>query len=138
MSGSVWTVESGEYSDYRVHAVFSSKELAIEILEAAGVKWTDDPSWGYNDRIVERPLDPETDLTQRGYELWYVRLDRSGEVDDCRLRGGELDASDLFDDERLAVWRSNEISGYVVARSKKHAIKIANDYRARAIAEGRL
>lgn len=135
MSDTVWTIESGEYSDYRVWAVYSTKKQATDVLDACGVEWADGPEGGYNTRVVERPLNPKTELTQLQYDLWSVRMSRDGTVD--RLEKRPVDVEDIYGSD-LGVWFEREIIGNVVARSSKHAVKIANEFRAQAIADGRL
>lgn len=135
MSDTVWTIEFGEYSDYAVHAIFSTRERAAEMLDNFGIEWTDDEDRGYTVRIVERPLNPRVELMQLNHDLWKVCMGRDGSVEKLeQVRRPNL--WDLFGSE-MCVY-DKKIIGKVVAPSSKHAVKIANEFRAQAIADGRL
>jgi hypothetical protein len=130
---SVWIVEQGEYSDYRVVAIYST--------EAAAQKAADTINSGlgpYGDKasIEERTLDPGLDKMNEGLVPWRVCMKRDGTVEVCE-RDDDVAADQdpsvygpLLGGNRLrlltACW----------ARDATHAIKIANEQRARLIAEG--
>lgn len=137
MSETVWTIEDGEHSDsdYRVHAVYSTKKQATDVLEACGIDWTDNPD-SDGPRVVERPLNPHPQIAHPDYDLWNIFMHPDGEVVRCNKRSATT-LDDLFNVE-LWIAHRQKIFGYVVARSKEHAVKIVNEFRAQAIAEGRM
>lgn len=134
----VFAVSSGSYSDYRVNAIFSSKELAQEYMNA--VKDSD-----YNE-IEEYTLDPPTaDLIRRGYLVWNVLMLHDGTTERVtRTENGLYDV----DAPRHWIWKRTEAPAYkgkgipdalqssVWAKTEKQAVKIANEKRAQMIANG--
>ena len=115
----VWIVESGEYSDYNVDGIFSTKENA-ELFRGA-----------YGGEVVERTLDPYVKEIRSGMVLFHVKMNVSGAMidcykSDCFYGAGELGLS-LYHDGWCLV-------GYIWAKDKQHAAKIANERRVQLIA----
>ena len=70
----VYTVESGEYSDYSVHGIFSSRENATEFIKFYGKS-------SYNEmEICEKTLNPTMEEIKQGLELYYVSITYDGKV----------------------------------------------------------
>ena len=126
----IYAVNSGCYSDYRVVALFTSKELAEEFMQFV----PDD----YN-TIETFELNPKTsDLIKRGYAPWCVHMLKDGTVENCRKF--DMDAYRVTDD-RVYVWKRTEapfyagrgipdcLSSSVMAKNEKQAIKITNERR---------
>lgn len=67
MGGKVWVIEDGEYSDYHVVGVFSSRENAE--LVRSKLKSGDIEEWD---------LDPAVDKLNAGMEKFYVHMLRDG------------------------------------------------------------
>lgn len=121
----IWVVEKGSYSDYRVVGVFSSKENAQRVADYVGGD------------VAEWPLDPWADELNQGRSVYYVAMTRGGEVVNIYLD------KDLYrhDSDRLTLHSSAKtkktyIAGHVFATDELHAIKIVNEIRAQRIADG--
>lgn len=136
----VWAIEQGEYSDYRVIGVFSSRKNAERILDKIG-------KGGYGPpEIVEWTLDPGINEMNTGLEPYNIRIDYSGQVERCEP--GTWNSYDML--TNLWSWKrttapafmgqniNDAIDGVVFAKDKEHAIKIANDRRVALIASGEL
>jgi hypothetical protein len=130
----VWVVEDGVYSDYRVVGVFSTKQHAELIQEKVGGS------------IAEWPLDPKVSELSQGYTVWRVEMLRDGTVE--RVEQSEMTQYAVFSSEP-EIWRRSTapfyrgkgvqdcLSGSVLARDAEHAIKIFNERRAQLIATNR-
>lgn len=137
----IWVVEQGSYSDYRVVGVFTSKENADHIAKVIN----GDEEDRYDDATVaEWPLDPAVAELRQGLSLYFVQMQADGTVDRCdrkEISGYELDG-------KVAMWRRSQAPAYrgqgladvlwvtAFAKNDKHAIKITNEHRARMIADG--
>ncbi len=141
MADTVWVVEQGEYSDYRVVGVFSSKENALQIVGAirAGNSYGDDPS------VAEWPLDPAIYELRQGFKLFLIDMLRDGTTE--RLEEQQVGSYRIAGS--VEMWRRTKAPMYrgkadkpdilqaiVWARDEQHALKIANEHRARLIASG--
>jgi hypothetical protein len=76
MAKTIYAVNSGSYSDYRVNALFSTKAKAEEYMKAV-------PDPEYNE-IGEYELDggmDKVDMIRRGYSVWRVLMQRDGKVE---------------------------------------------------------
>lgn len=145
---SVWIIESGNYSDYQVNGIFSTKEKAER-----AAKWID------RSQVVERELDPVVDKIDSNLDLYLIHMHYSGEVieqdnDEYYVSPGwygELEHlsfdnqiridSDSIWQLRAGVWRRSTecndiIIGQIWAESKEEAIKILDKIRIQAIADG--
>lgn len=120
----VWVIEDGEYSDYHVVGVFSSRENAELVLGQLK-----------SGEIAEWELDPAVKALNAGLSRYYVQMLRDGTV--CESKPEEfcadewefLNTSDGYPPTAgLRVW--------VFAKDEKHAVKIANEKRIQAIANG--
>jgi hypothetical protein len=119
---SVYVVTTGCYSDYRIEGVFSTGEKAKEFISATGIEG--------DGEIETWILDAHIDKTERGYNFYTVKMRRDGNVVSIGketplsarhwITGGRVDC--LY----TSLW----------ARDKEHAVKIANEQRARIIALG--
>ena len=115
MSNTAYLITKGNYSDYRVCAVFSTRQLAEAALPA--YKEQSD----YEEARVEKaPLDPEFPTIPEGFHPFNVSRvrDRAGALWAYESALYELYASEPYDD------------GYglrtgVLARDRDHALKIA-------------
>lgn len=127
----IYVVTSGDYSAYGIDAVFSSLEKAQAFIDEVS-----------GDRIEAYEMDPpNVERIREGYQLWYVSMKRDGSVlvaTDQSFRGdmtfvdGQLHLRYYVDGRagdscEMTLW----------AKSEEHAIKIVNEKRAQAIAEGR-
>lgn len=128
----VYAVTSGSYSDYRINAIFSSRGRADAFMLAF-------PSRDYND-VEEYELDPpEADFVARGYSLWSVLMLRNGAVEQAeRLPNipGVLAPRILKRPQSAAYQGQCILQSSVWAKTRAHAILIANETRIRMIANG--
>lgn len=126
----VWVLDEGSYSDYHVVGVYSSKENAQVVYDALH-EHSDDM-----DEPEEWELDPGVDELRKGYNPFSVVMLRDGTTE--RIDQTDRDSYSLGN--RLSIWERTEapaaLFGVVWARNAKHAIKIANEHRARMIANG--
>lgn len=134
----IWVVESGCYSDYCVNGVFSSEANAKLYAERISGR-------PYSERaeVAEWPLDPSITEITKGYRCFHIVMLRDGAVESIQ------DDDDAFDYAgSLSMWRRTQapayagkgipdaLSGRVLAKNAKHAIKIANERRLALIASG--
>ena len=136
----VYAVNSGTYSDYRIDAVFSSRKLAEEFM--AFVKSDD-----YND-IEEFQIDiPTTNMLKRGYSIWRVHMLVNGDTE--RIDRTETDKYDIGNANSHNIWKRTEalafkgkgipdiLTSNVWAKTQKQAVKIVNEKRIQMIASGK-
>jgi hypothetical protein len=141
MSGkTIYAVSSGDYSDYRVNALFSTREAAESFM--ATVK--DD----YYNAIEEYELDPPTvSLIQRGYSVWRVVMRRDGTVENCdrhdpreRYNSDDVPSHRIWERTKAPAYKGRGIPDALMAsvwaRTEKQAVKIVNEKRAQIIASG--
>jgi hypothetical protein len=139
---SVWVVEKGSYSDYRVVGVFSSKENAERIRDYINTPPED--GYIYDDATVaEWPLDPGVDALNQGLSRWSVGMLKNGEVERVapyKYRDELRDEMREWEREEALAYRGkgvpNVLSATVWASDEKHAIKIVNEHRIQMLALG--
>ena len=131
---SVWVIEDGEYSDYRVVGVFSSKRNAESIQKHVG------------GTISQWPLNPAVEELSKGYTNWVGEMLYDGTVERmdstgvCQYSlGGSISvwpraSAPAYIDKGI----QDCVHGTVLAKDRKHAIKIFNEHRAQFIASGKL
>jgi hypothetical protein len=146
----VYVVTEGEYSDYHIVEIFTNKEKAELLAEPF-----------YERRVEEFELDPETpDYIKRGYKIFFINMFEDGGLpqnpDDFDVYEYSADRSSWDLNKARFVkheypyfhtgekWRHGndedkphngewvmEID--ILAKDKKHAIKIANEKRVQLI-----
>lgn len=131
----VWVVEEGEYSDYRVVGVFTSEANADLIASRVG------------GTVAEWPLDPAVAELNQGLRVYAVQMQKDGTVDRCERQ--DLSAYGIETAGSVTMWRRSQAPAYagkgiadvmnanVWAADKTHAIKIVNEHRAEFIASGK-
>ena len=114
MEKKIYIVTSGEYSDYRIDAVFSTRELAEDYIQHNGTDY----------RIEEYNLDEEID---RNTKLWRVEFDiKDGEFKEACVR--DYAADDFRDTCYVSEYfRSHRIHFFVNAETMNKAVKIARE-----------
>ena len=129
MMTTVWVIETGEYSDYRVEGVFSTKERAEAVNAKVGGE------------VSEWPLDPAFNELKKGYSVFLGEMLRDGTVERCISWDYEVTP-------RMTIWRRSQAPAYVGknvpdclhgtvwAKDSTHAIKIMNEKRTQMIAMG--
>ena len=115
----VYIVTSGEYSAYRICAVFSEKELAQKYIDSF-----ERPEWD-SYFIEEYDLNPYAKEIKKGYLPYFVKMSKNG---DC-MSSYKTDDMEYAD----CVLDSNNMRFSVFAKDEKHAIKIANEKRIQLI-----
>lgn len=135
----VWVIEQGEYSDYRVVGVFSSAANAQRVADAINVTQFTSPA-----EVAEWPLDPGVAALNAGHQRFIVWMRRDGTVE--RSDASEMTGYAVSGD--VTIWRRSIAPAYrgkgiedclqadVWAVDVTHAIKIANEHRLRLIATG--
>lgn len=136
---SIWIVEQGEYSDYRVVGVFSSEANAKLIADTINASEICDGA-----SVEERPIDPAVKELNAGMNQWIVWMLRDGSVERCEPYS--VSSYQLVGEIRL--WERTKARAYygtetqdcldatVWARNHKHAVKIVNEKRAQMVASG--
>jgi hypothetical protein len=133
VSKTVFMLTDGDYSDYHVIGVYSTRKAALKVRAVVGGD------------IEEQTLDPGLVEINAGLGVWHLLMLRDGSV--------ELAEADKPSSYNLAgscqIWRRSQAPAYrgtgtpdvlqatVWAEDKKHAIKIVNEIRAQWIADGR-
>lgn len=134
MAKTVWVVEEGEYSDYRVVGVFTSQANADLIASRVGGS------------VAEWPLDSAVAELNQGLKIFSVQMQKDGTVDRCNKQ--EFSACAVGSAGSVNMWRRSQARAYgkdvadvmtasVWAKDEKHAIKIVNEHRAEFIASGK-
>lgn len=126
----VYVVTDGDYSDYHIVGVFSTREKA----EAAGEM--------YNalNKVAEYEIDPPTPSPpQPGYVPYQVDMARDGRVTYTRRVGATEPVRAAVWIPALVCWEPQEVGIIVTAWAKhqQHAVKIANEIRTQLIALNR-
>jgi hypothetical protein len=116
-----YLVTTGEYSDYRVEAVFTTREGA----ERLAAKYPKDHA-----SVEERTLDEYPEYPE-GLLRYRVQFDMDG---NSWARHVDPDAG--FNDECNPGGDDKSMATWCWANSEEHAIKIANERRAKVIANG--
>lgn len=132
----LFVVTHGCYSDYGIEAVFDDRALAERYCEGS------DDSDGYGSRIEEFELNPKAEEIRAGLKAHDVTLDRAGNVlSHSESYGGDPTDGEVFCSFRWSPdnhrhWKTYHFAITIIAKTKEQAIKAANEYRARFIAEG--
>ena len=114
----IYIVTSGEYSDYTIEAVFSTKEKAEEYVQQHGTNY----------RVEDYDIDKEV---KKETKIWRVKMRFDNfEVSDCLDGlygdGWDYDSKDTF--EYYLDWNKKEyIRLYIEADCMDRAIKIASE-----------
>ena len=141
MKPTIFVIEQGEYSEYRVVGVFSSRENA----ELVANRINRCESYRDSAEVCEWPLDPGVDDINAGYTQWHVLMLRDGTTELCENSGSTWYGIG----NEIVIWRRftapayigtntpDILTGTIWAKDANHAIKIMNERRAQMIAEGK-
>lgn len=134
----IYAVTAGIYSDYRIIALFSSEKKAKDFMAAV-------PDGDYN-AIEEFELDPNTaDMIGRGYSIWLILMLIDGTTEKIdRINTGAYSVNNIG---HTIWWRTKApaykgkgvpdcLMSHVWAKTRKQAVKIANEHRIQMIADG--
>jgi hypothetical protein len=125
---SVWLLERGQYSDYTVLGVFSTRANAVKAMELVDKEFS-------SPRITKRELNPGIDQLGEGLTLFSVSMRADGESSKVSRGVWDLEPELLVANPKAPY--PKQVYGTVWATDEAHAIKIANEFRVQAVAEGR-
>jgi hypothetical protein len=116
-----YIVTQGEYSDYKIVAVFSTRELAEAFLRVYDSQGTYDSA-----DIEEHEIDPHQSEINAGLKVYEVTMDIDGNNAKAELNS-DPDAGTEF----YILRNYQQFYGRTTcwARDEQHAIKIANERR---------
>lgn len=124
----VWMVASGDYSDYRVEALFATKSLAVEYV-AIHERHSEFSRFHKPVQMeVYGTLEFLPEGARSGLTCYHVDMDRDGQQTNV------WKMHELSDDSFK--WGGGTFYATCWARDKGHAVKIANERRTKSIAEG--
>lgn len=117
-----WIIEKGEYSDYQVLGIFSTKENADRICAML----REAKNYGDEPEVVERELDPFVDELNAGYALFCIVF-RNNEI-------SLVTVSNMLEPQDY-LWANGNGAFYIWAKDRKAALKIVAERHARAVYE---
>ena len=124
----VFLVTRGDYSDYRVCAIFTDKKLAKKYINSFKITYDEF-------RIEPYKLNPFSKELNSNYKPFFLRMTKQGICTEINIKdssyGFETDDLDIGFDMHKNMYLS------VFAKDEKHAVKIANEKRVQLIAENR-
>ena len=126
----IYIVTSGAYSDYRINAVFSTKENAEKFTKLYGVGDYD---------IEEFEVDDEMALINRIIDekitIYLVCMDRDGNIKEVMKESPSVSlVEELLAGKQKPVLYADCMDMCVIAKDEKHAVKIVNEKRVQLIA----
>jgi hypothetical protein len=135
----VWQVDAGDYSDYRVLGLFSTKAKA-EAFREVYQDMSGATDWRRDCHPFECSVSEVTlDELDNGLRPWEVELKRDGSVENCDREGH------IWGLGSTSEWQSCRSGNYLEwhallqvkcwASSRDHAIKVANEIRLQRIAD---
>lgn len=130
----IYIVTEGDYSDYRICGVFSTKPKAQDFIDVTPDRFS-------NYEIEEWPLDEYEILIEKfkkkELSIYVVSMFRNGDVEEVK----EEEKKSLWIDDATKgeynLWTENRIGMWVIAKDEKHAVKIVNEKRTQLIAENK-
>ena len=123
---SVWVIEGGEYSDYRVEGIYSTRHNAQLAF--------DNGLGNYEMEINEWPLDVNVDKIKKRLRPMRVEISINDSANASVFGTSPRFANDPEISEIYN--KSNFLHTHMWAKDEKHALKIASERRARWIANG--
>lgn len=124
----VFLVTRGDYSDYRVCAVFTDKKLAQ--------KYIDSFKEGRKRFSIENyKLNPFSKELKADYKPYFLRMKKDGTCIEIYIKDSSYGFEGEDNDIGFDIHKNMHLS--VFAKDEKHAIKIANEKRVQLIAENR-
>ena len=130
---SVWLIDDGDYSDYHVVGIFSTKENAEFISDKVGGS------------VSEYIVDSYVEQIRNGYLRFQIVMRKNGDTETVNVG---LSQYDIGNGNVFQIWERTKAPAYadknlpdvltarLWAKSQKHAIKICNEHRAQMIANG--
>jgi hypothetical protein len=129
MSQEVFLVTRGDYSEYRVCAVFSEKALAKKYVDSFQRN-------SYEQFMIEKyTLNPYQYELKRDYKPFFLIMTREGNCIEINIKNSPYGFED--EDINISIDRNNNMHISIFAKDETHAIKIANEKRVQLIAGNR-
>ena len=120
----IWVVDSGEYSDYGVGAIFTEEKLAKDWVEVRGLK-------GRDYRVGEWELNPTVYKIPVGFIPYQASIRIDGKISILEAREDYQDNPLIMGTHKAMNRRFAKsdygVSCYFMARDKAHATKIASE-----------
>lgn len=117
----IFGVSRGDYSDYSVEAIFSTREMAEEAAELIGGE------------VEEFPFDYIPDHPE-GKRYYAVAMNIDGTVVLKYLKGIDFDDLPKHQIEWFASSDPRIVTFRLWAKDEKHAVKVVNEERAKMVA----
>ena len=127
----IFIVTSGEYSDYGINAVFSTKENAEKYI---GTIYSSDrieiEEWG-----VDEDMALINKIRSGEIAVYMVSMFKNGNIEKIKkeeplaVRWIKVALAGEY-----SLWTENRLGMWVIAKNEKHAIKIVNEKRVQLIA----
>ena len=128
----IWVIEQGEYSDYRVVGLFSSKRNADLVAQHINSNTTNERMLA---TVSEWLLDPAVSELNAGLSRFEVSMCLDGTVQQCD--NYDIKFGSFGVDSHVEVWGSGTyVHAVVWAKDSTHAMKIVNEQRLQMIASG--
>lgn len=113
----IYIVSSGQYSDYGIDGVFSTKELAQAYIDSFSKK----DGWDEMD-IEIWELDPHKEDLHNKRKVYFVSMTQNGEVLNVRIDSSAYGIK--YKDSRDGLDANGNFYTHCFADDEKHAIKI--------------
>jgi hypothetical protein len=135
VSKTIYVVTTGEYSDYGIVAMFTTKEDAQRFIDVCGER----PYSSFND-IEEYELDASVPQIRKGFSPWWVQMDEHGNTFNAEVNTFGKGIVRKPDDEFRGATRLRErwFNWYGWSKDREHALKIANEHRIGLLAKATL
>ncbi len=124
----VFVVTSGEYSDYGIDAMFSTRELAQKFIDSFNDKYSDMD-------IEEWDLDPNKQHLKQNRKPYFLRINKVGDISDLRVCDSSFGFKHDIPEAAISYTHGLEwMNLHCFADDDNHAIKIAGEKRAQILA----
>lgn len=139
MKKKVYVVTSGEYSDFGIEQVFSTKEKAQNFIDLSKEYGNDN----INYEIDEYDLDPIVKVPHyhKFKYFYFVEMDKEGNIKHCNKTHLDIMNPEV---EKEMVYLTNDylskksvLNAIINANDKEHAIKIMGEKRTKILAANR-
>ena len=125
----VFVVTSGEYSDYGIDAIFSTRELAQNFIDAFKAdKW-------HEMDIEEWDLDPNEKHLKQNRKPYFLRINKEGKVTDLEVADSSYGFKQDIPEAEISYTANLEwMNISCFADDENHAVKIAGEKRSQILA----
>jgi hypothetical protein len=125
----VFVVTSGSYSDYRIDAIFTTRELAQSFIDDFKAH-----DWRQMD-IEEWDLDPNKTHLKQNRKPYFLRINKKGDVTDLEVADSAYGFEQDIPDAEISYTPNLEwMNIYCFAADDDHAVKIAGEKRSQILA----